>query len=39
MAGASAGLLVAVIRRPGPATVNILADLFILIPAIVEIFA
>jgi 4-hydroxybenzoate polyprenyltransferase len=39
LAGASAGLLVALIRRPSPATVSILADLFILIPAIVEIFA
>jgi 4-hydroxybenzoate polyprenyltransferase len=39
LAGASAGLLVAVIARPCPTTVSVLADLFLLIPAVVEIFA
>ena len=39
LAGASAGLLLALVRRPCPMTISVLADLLLVVPAVVEIFA
>ena len=39
LAGASAGLVLALVRRPCPMTISVLADLSLVVPAIVEIFA
>jgi 4-hydroxybenzoate polyprenyltransferase len=39
LAGASAGLLLALVRRPRPMTISALADLLLVIPAAIEIFA
>ena len=39
LAGASAGLLLALVRRPCPMTISVLADLLLVVPAAVEIFA
>ena len=39
LAGASAGLLLALVRRPCPMTISVLADLSLVVRAIVEIFA
>jgi len=39
LAGASAGLLLALVCRPCPMTISVLADLLLVVPAVVEIFA
>jgi 4-hydroxybenzoate polyprenyltransferase len=39
LAGCSAGLLFAVIRRPSPMTISVLADLLLVVPAVVDIIA
>jgi 4-hydroxybenzoate polyprenyltransferase len=39
LAGASAGLVLALVRRPCPMTISVLADLLLVVPAVVEIFA
>lgn len=39
LAGAGAGVLLALVRRPCPMTISVLADLSLVVPAIVEIFA
>jgi 4-hydroxybenzoate polyprenyltransferase len=39
LSGASAGLLLALVRRIGPMTISILTDLFLMVPAVVEIVA
>jgi hypothetical protein len=39
LTGASAGLLLALVRRIGPMGISVLADLFLMAPAVVEIFA
>jgi 4-hydroxybenzoate polyprenyltransferase len=39
LAGTSAGLLLALVRRPCPTTISVLADLLLVVPAAVEILA
>ena len=39
LASVSAGLLLALVRRPCPMTISVLADLSLVVPAVVEIFA
>ena len=39
LAGASAGLLLALVRRPCPMTISVLADLLLVVPAVVEILS
>jgi 4-hydroxybenzoate polyprenyltransferase len=39
LAGASTGLVLVLVRRPGPMAISVLADLLLVVPAVVEIFA